>query len=66
MNQYSVLFTTYRYSGPQRAGELELPPILMTKGSSGCVILGGVNYPNLLDAWIRTQSPTRSSATTGR
>lgn len=49
VNQYSVLFTTFRYSAHSAPDELELPPILMSKGIVDGVILGGVNYPNLLE-----------------
>jgi LacI family transcriptional regulator len=48
VNQYSVLFTTFRYSPHTPPEELELPPILKNKGVVDGVILGGVNYPNLL------------------
>jgi DNA-binding LacI/PurR family transcriptional regulator len=48
VNGYSVLFTTFRYSPHAPAEELELPPILKSKGIVDGVILGGVNYPNLL------------------
>jgi len=49
VNSYSVLFTTFRYSPHTPPEELELPPILKAKGVVDGVILGGVNYPNLLE-----------------
>jgi len=50
INNYSVLFTTYRYSPDTPAGELQIPPILRREGGVvDGVILGGMNYPNLLE-----------------
>ncbi len=49
VNNYSVLFTTFNYGPHTAASDLELPAILRARGLVDGVILGGVNYPNLID-----------------
>jgi DNA-binding LacI/PurR family transcriptional regulator len=54
---YCVLFSTYHYSSRTPAAELELPAILRSRGVVDGVILGGVNYPNLLERIRREGIP---------
>ncbi len=45
-----VLFSKLQY-GPALAPErIPLQPAIRSRGAADCVVLGGVNYPNLLDA----------------
>jgi LacI family transcriptional regulator len=48
INQYNVLFTTFKYSPETAPDDLVVPPILQSKGVVDGLILGGVNYPNLV------------------
>lgn len=57
LHGYSVLFSTYHYSPHTPAAELELPPILRSRGVVDGIILGGVNYPNLLERIRRDGIP---------
>ena len=45
---YHLLFTRFRYQANQTPAELQLPSVLAARGMADCVIVGGTNYPNLL------------------
>jgi len=47
---YHLLFTRFRYDAGHAATELRLPGVLAARGMADCVIVGGTNYRNLLDA----------------
>jgi LacI family transcriptional regulator len=46
---YSVLYTPLRYLPETPPESIALPPVLRSKGVADCLILGGTNYPNLLE-----------------
>jgi DNA-binding LacI/PurR family transcriptional regulator len=47
---YHLLFTRFRYDADQAPSELQLPSVLAARGMADCVIVGGANYTNLLEA----------------
>ena len=54
---YDVVFTVFRYNGDDRASRLVLPRMLMQEGMLDGVILAGLHYGNLLDAFARMKMP---------
>ncbi|MGH9673928.1 MAG: LacI family DNA-binding transcriptional regulator [Bryobacteraceae bacterium] len=48
-NGFSVMFSTFRYEPHTPPDALEVPPLLRSRGIVDGVILGGVNYPNLIE-----------------
>lgn len=57
VNHYSVLFQTFKYSPNTPAAELELPLILRSRGLVDGVILGGLNYGNMLERMQKESIP---------
>src|SRR5580658_142755 len=47
---WEVLFMSFRYAGSAPRSALHLPQLLSSQTSARAVILGGVNYSNLLEA----------------
>jgi len=47
---YHLLFTRFRYDEARAAADLHLPSVLAARGIADCVIVGGTNYANLLEA----------------
>ena len=53
----AVLYCRLDYGPELEPGRFVLPPALRTEGMSGCVVLSGVHYPNLLEALDRHGMP---------
>ncbi len=47
---YYLLFTRFQYEAGQAARDLQMPSALATRGMADCVIVGGSNHGNLLEA----------------
>ena len=47
---YHLLFTRFQYPADVSASELQLPSVLAARGMADCVIVGGTNHSNFLEA----------------
>ena len=56
-NGYDLVFAGFRYSASERADRLQLPRMLSEKGIVDGVILAGLHYANLLEAFAGLELP---------
>lgn len=54
---FFVLFSRLRYAAGEASSRLHLPVSIRPNGMSECVLLAGVNYPNLVQALERQNIP---------
>ncbi|SFS01261.1 transcriptional regulator, LacI family [Granulicella pectinivorans] len=54
---FFVLFSKLHYAASETVGRLQLPAAVRTNGMSECVLLAGVNYPNLIEALEQQNIP---------